>query len=200
MKSPLQYQMSESDFGRVSLLNCISYLFDREEMPNELVRVISMYAIANSDEDGNFVANDAYGDIGYFVYRWVNQYAEEKRIPLKSKFFKGEDVDVYQIIMCLKQGGCAFMKTIKGDGNHYVCITAIDNEYIYIFDPYFKSSISPKYVNDVEIVDSPFQFNRRVKLEHFLSKKRLELALGLVEERQVVLFVRNDTHLQRELG
>ena len=40
MKSPLQYQMSESDFGRVSLLNCISYLFDREEMPLEFVKIM----------------------------------------------------------------------------------------------------------------------------------------------------------------
>ena len=38
MKIPLRYQMSEYDCGPISMLNAISYLFEREEIPPEVIR------------------------------------------------------------------------------------------------------------------------------------------------------------------
>ena len=40
MKSPLRYQITEFDCGSVSLINCISYLFEREEMPLEFLKIL----------------------------------------------------------------------------------------------------------------------------------------------------------------
>ena len=53
MKNPLHYQLSDYDRGPTSMLNAVSYLFEREEIPPENryiweVRVTSMtlYAAA----------------------------------------------------------------------------------------------------------------------------------------------------------
>ena len=41
MKTPLRYQITEFDCGSISLLNCITYLFKREEIPAKLVKAIT---------------------------------------------------------------------------------------------------------------------------------------------------------------
>ena len=38
MKSPLRYQFSEYDCGPTTMLNAVSYLIEREEIPPEIIR------------------------------------------------------------------------------------------------------------------------------------------------------------------
>ena len=45
MKVPLRYQMTEYDCGPTSLLNAVSYLFPREEIPPEIVRSVMLYCL-----------------------------------------------------------------------------------------------------------------------------------------------------------
>ena len=40
MKTPLRFQVTEYDCGTVSLYNAISYLFEREEIPAQLLKTI----------------------------------------------------------------------------------------------------------------------------------------------------------------
>lgn len=53
MKVPLRFQITEFDCGTVSSLNAFSYLFDRKEIPAELVKVIYSYTLDCYDEYGN---------------------------------------------------------------------------------------------------------------------------------------------------
>ena len=50
MKIPLRFQITEFDCGTVSLQNAISYLFEREDIPAELIRAISLYTLDCYDE------------------------------------------------------------------------------------------------------------------------------------------------------
>ena len=52
MKNPLQYQISEYDCGPTSLLNALSYLFDREEIAPEVIRNILLYCLDCYSADG----------------------------------------------------------------------------------------------------------------------------------------------------
>ena len=52
MKVPLRYQMTEYDCGPTSLLNAMSFLFEREELPPELVRNIMLYSLDSYGADG----------------------------------------------------------------------------------------------------------------------------------------------------
>ena len=52
MKIPLRYQITDFDCGPTSLLNGISYLFEREEIPPEIVRNIMLFCLDQYDRDG----------------------------------------------------------------------------------------------------------------------------------------------------
>ena len=43
MKSPLHYQISEYDCGPTTLLNALNFLFEREEIPPDIIRNIMLY-------------------------------------------------------------------------------------------------------------------------------------------------------------
>ena len=51
MKNPLRYQISEYDCGPTSMLNAISYLFEREEIPPEVIRNIMLYCLDCYNEE-----------------------------------------------------------------------------------------------------------------------------------------------------
>ena len=40
MKIPLRFQMTESDSGKITIFNAISYLFDRENVDSTLIKSI----------------------------------------------------------------------------------------------------------------------------------------------------------------
>lgn len=52
MKVPLRFQVTEFDCRTVARINGIIYLFDREEIPAELIKGISIYTLACYDEKG----------------------------------------------------------------------------------------------------------------------------------------------------
>lgn len=53
MKNPLHYQLSEYDCGPTSLLNAISYLFEREDIPPEIIRNVMLYCLDCYGSEGS---------------------------------------------------------------------------------------------------------------------------------------------------
>ena len=45
MKTPLHYQMTEYDCGPITVMNAIIYLFEREQIPPDLIRNIMLYCL-----------------------------------------------------------------------------------------------------------------------------------------------------------
>ena len=78
MKTPLRYQISDFDCGSVSLLNCLSYLFDREEIPTELVRVISTYSLTFYDVKGRLDKTTTQKSLPFYISAWINKFALQK--------------------------------------------------------------------------------------------------------------------------
>ena len=198
MKSPLMYQMTETTTGDIAVYNCISYLFDREEMPSEFLNIMASYSVGCYDEDGNLSNKDFYDNFLFFASSWIADYAKEKHIPLSSRYLSGDDVNLLTIRNCLLAGGCVDLKTTRR-GRHYISITRMDDEYMYIFDPYFKPEGAYKPQNGIEVVlDRPFEYNRKVKIEKFIQENKSELNLGVKSEREAVFFYNNRAVLQRE--
>ena len=52
MKNPLHYQFSEYDCGPTSMQNAISFLFEREEIPPEVLRNIMLYCLDCYSSEG----------------------------------------------------------------------------------------------------------------------------------------------------
>ncbi len=45
MENPLRHQMTEYDCGPTSMLNAVSFLFPRKEIPPEIIRSIMLYCL-----------------------------------------------------------------------------------------------------------------------------------------------------------
>ena len=52
MKNPLHYQVSEYDCGPTSMLNAIIYLFNRDEIPPEVIRNTMLYCLDCYSKEG----------------------------------------------------------------------------------------------------------------------------------------------------
>lgn len=201
MKTPLRYQITEYDCGSVSLVNCITYLFERNEIPAELIKVISTFTLDCYDEKGRLGAGGTIREMIYFISRWIDEFSEQKSIPLDAKYLKGKSVELLAILKCLKAGGCVNLRTYNDGAEHYITLTGYDNEYIYLFDPYYRNPEEFKGNDMIDcIVSNAFSYNRRVRIEQFVSDKKLNFALGPVDKREAVLFNRNDISMQIELA
>lgn len=198
MKSPLMYQMIENSGGETAVYNCLSYLFDREEMPLEFVKIMTSYATGCYDEFGRLENREFCENLLFFTASWLVDYAKEKHIPLVAKYLTKDDVNLLEIRRCLLAGGCVDLKTER-NGKHYITITKMDDTYIYAFDPYYKPIGSFKPQLGVEVVnDKPFEYNRKILIEKFISEKPTEYTLGIENFREAILFNRNDIILERE--
>ena len=51
MKIPLRYQNTEYDCGTTSFINALAYLYDREDIPVELIKAIYKYTLDVENEE-----------------------------------------------------------------------------------------------------------------------------------------------------
>lgn len=188
MKTPLRYQITEFDCGTVSLTNCITYLFEREEIPAELIKNISMYTLDCYDKNGNLGQGGTSRQAVEFLSQWIESYCKSHNFGIDCKYLSKEDVKIEPIKECVKKGGCVNLRTFLGT-EHYVMITDVDDDYVYLFDPYYLEKHSS---NEVEIInDFPTKYNRKIKMDRFLrSNNKVDFALGPIEKRECVLFLR----------
>ena len=100
MKNPLHYQMTEYDCGPTSMLNAISYLFHREEIPPEIVRNIMLYCLDCFGPDG------ASGKCGtscmamMFLSNWLSGFGQAGHLPVSSQYLSGREVNFSQTEGC----------------------------------------------------------------------------------------------------
>ena len=190
MKTPLRYQITEFDCGSVSLMNCITFLFERKEIPAELIKAISSYTLDCYDEKGNLGARGTSREAVKYLTRWIVSFSQSKDFGVKCKYLEGADVTLSAIEQCVNKGGCVNWRTYQ-TGEHYVTITGIDDKYVYVFDPYYMEEDYYDSKKQIQILkDRKFDYNRIIKIGRFLSDKRQDFALGPIEKRECVLINR----------
>ncbi len=188
MKIPLRFQMTEYDCGAVSLLNCFSYLFSREEIPALLVKQVYKFALDRYDEDGNLGNGGTSERAINKLAEWIDNFAKNNDFGIFCKPIVGEEVSLKKIENCLKNDGVVLVKCWQ-DVEHYVIVTKITKKKIYIFDPYYLRK--DHYNNDraVRMVfNKPFTHNRIVSLKRFFAESREDFSLGPTKARECVLF------------
>lgn len=111
MNNPLRYQMTEYDCGHTSMLNAVSYLFQREEIPPEIVRSIMLYCLDCFGADG------ACGKCGtsctamMFLSNWINSFGQTGSLPLDACDKLGVPREVSSVLIpvgatCHMDGAC----------------------------------------------------------------------------------------------
>ncbi len=190
MKTPLRFQMTEYDCGTISLQNAFSYLFEREEIPAELLKAIHKYTLDCCDEYGNLGQGGTSKEAINKLTHWITRYANSKNFDVVCERLEKDMITLKKLKDCIDNNGCVFIRCYLECG-HYVIITKIDKKYIYMFDPYYLDKNYQK--NDKEfkiILSKPFSYNRKVTIERFFSETKKDFAQGCIEERECVLINR----------
>lgn len=199
MKNPLHYQISEYDCGPTSMLNAMSYLFQREEIPPEIIRNIMLYCLDCYGADGASGKSGTSRMAMMFLSNWLNGFGEAGYLPVSSRHLSGEAVNLRHdggLRDTLLRGGAAVV-LVDLDGWHYVLLTGIQGDMVYLFDPYYLNR--PFEGEDIQMVtDHPTAYNRIVPVRYFERETRDLYAFGPMDKREAVLLFNEKTMLTEE--
>ena len=187
MKIPLRYQNTEYDCGTTSFVNALAYLYDREEIPVSLIKMIYQYTLDVEDENGIIGAGGTSRKNAEMLARKFVNFSNNQDFNIKCRILTGEDVTLENIKKFTDENGVVVARCIQ-EVEHYVIITKIDDTFAYIFDPYYLEE--GYYVNDPDIaivLHQTFTHNRLVKIERLFSEDNKDFSLLSKENREVIL-------------
>ena len=116
MKNPLHYQLSEYDCGPTSLLNAISFLFEREEIPPEILRNIMLYCLDCYGPEGSAGKSGTSCTAMMFLSNWLQGLGDIGKLPVSSRYLRGSDVyvgDNSLLLDALHRGGAVVVQACK---------------------------------------------------------------------------------------
>lgn len=197
MKNPLRYQMTEYDCGPTAMLNAVSFLFHREDIPPEIVRSIMLYCLDCFGADGSSGKCGTSCMAMMFLSNWLNGFAHAGHIPVSSQYLSGREVNFSQnsrLRDALYRGGAAVVR-VDFEGWHYVTLVGMQGDDIYFFDPYYRAIPfdDPQLRMDA---DHPKEYNRIVSTRYFEGNG--VYALGPLAGREAILLFNDHTKLTEE--
>lgn len=193
MKLPLQYQVSEYDCGPSSLRNAMSYLFDRDKVPQELLVAIHEISLDGYHAHGSKGTTSVFGTSDeamiHFAERF-NKVSAQYKLGVKANILLDEDVDTHNKVLqeTLKTGGVAVAKVMI-EAPHYILITGYMNGTVRLFDPYMPEKPYEKE-GVVWTTEHPYCFNALVDEKYLNRVDDLWWSFGPENERIVVAFER----------
>lgn len=192
MKVPLRYQITEYDCGPTSLLNGLSFLFEREEIPPEVVRNIMLFCLDSYGADGVSGKSGTSHAAMQFLSHWLDGFGQTGRLPLSSVYLSGQDVNFRQNSLlrdALIRGGAAVVR-VDLEGWHYILLTGIDGDRVYAFDPYRTDEAAQE--------DTSGGYNRILSAQLMEDTAVCPYAFGPVQQREAVLLFNGRTVLTEE--
>ncbi|MBA4701453.1 MAG: peptidase C39 [Ruminococcus sp.] len=196
MKNPLHYQLSEYDCGPTSMLNAVSYLFERETIPPELIRNIMLYCLDCYGSEGAPGKRGTSCTAMMFLSNWIQGFGTAGHLSVSSSYLSGKSVFIgeeSQINDALRRGGVVVVRLFY-DVAHYVLLTGEQDGSILMFDPYYETD--PFSETDIQVTqEHPFSYNRVVPFSYFNKESQELYALGDIEGREAVLMFNEHTKL-----
>ena len=196
MKSPLRYQATEYDCGPTSMTNAIIYMFERDEIPPDLMRHIGQGTLDSFDENGHIGRYGTSGAAIRYFGSWLNELRYAGLLPIESWFTEKEDV-------CFGKGsrltealenGCAIVLHVFLNGyGHYILITGKDGDNCRVFDPYYSLQ-EPGCPAIIRVTDRPFSHNLLVPEEILNSTSSSDYSMGDVTTREALIISRYHTN------
>lgn len=206
MKNLLNYQSSEYDCGPVSLTNAVRYLFDREILYPDIIKYIMLYCLDSYNEEGEVGKRGTSASAMMFLSNWLNQFGQMKNFPISCEFLSGEAVHLSQsskIVGALQQGAAVVLRLFL-DVGHYVLLTGIEGDSVYLFDPYYEELDDPEldqeYFDEgiTFITDQPKRANRMVSMERLNRLTEGYYEMGPYNIREAVIVFNRETRLSPE--
>ncbi|MFZ3103010.1 MAG: hypothetical protein WA131_05830 [Desulfitobacteriaceae bacterium] len=108
MKIPLKYQSSKYDCVPTTFLNAINYLFDRKDIPLEVIKAIMLYSLDTFNKLGEAGKGGTTGFAIDFICQWLNYYNETRGFNIECNRVDGAEADFEKnkhLMSWLKDGG-----------------------------------------------------------------------------------------------
>lgn len=123
-----------------------------------------------------------------FLSDWLNENASKKGMNIKCTYIDKENVSIYnKEIDKINDGAVAILRVYQ-DVEHYCLLTKIDNEFAYLFDPYYLNINYYDKDDEVEIIkDRQFEFNRKVKKERIENENNKDFSLVKGENSEMII-------------
>jgi hypothetical protein len=189
MKVPLKYQSTDYDCAPTTMVNALNYLLDREDIQPELIKTIYAYSLDRFDGQGNTCRGGTSKIAVQLIANWINTFSQTRACGIRCDFLNCDDIDLSnsRLTNHLANGGvmlaCVYYENAVF---HYVLVTTIDEDYVYLFDPYYNDSFAPDDAFEI-IGNEPFKANRKVRRQRFNSSDKSYYALGERSKRECVL-------------
>jgi hypothetical protein len=195
MHVPFQYQVSEYDCVPTALINAVSYLFERDEIPPMVIRHIFLYSLDTVGRKTRLgTAGTSRHAIRLLSY-WLNAY-KIKKFSVATEFIEEEDVHLNhgsKILACLEEGGVALCTIFLGKWQeHFLMLVKVEDGWVYCFDSYFR--IGLRGLRDrVSILkdESNHAPNLKIRLEWMAQENEdKRFCLGPIPKRECLLMWR----------
>ena len=191
MKVPLRYQNTEYDCGTTSFVNALAYLYDREDIPVQLLKAVYRFTLDVEDKDGIEGKGGTSRKHAEILAKYFSEYANDnKEFDIHCKILYGENVTLDRMKDALNNNGVIIARCWQ-DVEHYVLITKIDDNFAYIFDPYYLEE--NYYVNDQDVaivLHETFTHNRLVKINRLFDESPKDFSLLEKRKRSIILLNR----------
>ena len=191
MKVPLRYQNTEYDCGTTSFVNALACLYDREDIPIELLKAIYKFTLDVEGNDGVEGKGGTSIKHAELLSKYFVDYANNNsNFDISCKALYGENVTLEKMKNSINNNGVIVARCWQ-DTEHYVLITKIDDNFAYIFDPYYLKE--DYYVNDEDVaivLHESFSHNRIVKIERLFDESLKDFSLLEKSKRSIILINR----------
>lgn len=188
MKTPFSYQKTNFDCAPTCLLNGISYLYQREEIPVEIINTIFKYTLDDFNERINIPGKFGTSrDAMNLISQKINKISTFYQMNLELEYITSQDVtlELIQKNFQLNPKSCIIWRT-NFDGEHYVLITTIDKNFLYLFDPFYVTENDPVFKNWIKYANKKY-YNRKINLSYLDQIKQLNFTLGPVLKREMLI-------------
>ena len=170
MKSPLRYQVTQYDCGPTTMTNAILYLFEREEIPPDLVRHIGLCTLDSYDRNGHCGMCGTTGAAMRYFGTWLNELRFAGLLPAESMYMEKEEV-----ARIFSESGYSRLPVYEGSIDN---ITGI----IYLKD-FYNTAFRTK--TSIEEIVKPVSFVPKSKkiadLRKELQEQQLHIAIVMDE-------------------
>lgn len=188
MKVPLRYQNTEYDCGTTTFVNALAYLYDREDIPVKLLKAIYRFTLDLEDDNGIVGAGGTSTNHSEMLAKYFVKYANENnKFDIKCKALKGDDANIENLKKHLNDKSVIIARCYQ-DCEHYVLITKIDDNFAYIFDPYYlEEDYNISDSNVAIVLHESFSHNRLVKIGRLFDENKKDFSLLNKDNRFVIV-------------
>lgn len=187
MKIPLNYQITEYDCCPTTFINALNFLYEREEIRAELLKIIYKYTLDCHSKSKKHKCIGTTPKALRELVKHLNKYSKSEKFNLKCHLLTKDKVKIENIKKYQNKNTCFIMLCHYPD-KHYILITKVTNNYAYIFDPYYtKCLFKPKDKNIIHINNNPFKYNQKIPLKRLFSLKKKAYSQGEIATRELII-------------